>query len=112
VHRQLDQRRVAEAGEAVHLTCLDHEDVPRPGLEFHAVHRPAAVALLDELDFVVGVAVGTWALAGEPSVEEDRDSSVALIGSNEVVRAALERQVLLADAVHDGGAPLGLEMRS
>jgi hypothetical protein len=33
VHVDLDERLVADAGEAVHLAGLDHEDIARAGLE-------------------------------------------------------------------------------
>jgi hypothetical protein len=75
----------------------------------HAIHGPAATALLDELDFVVGVAVGADAPSGEAAVEEDGNPGVAVVGADEVVRAALEGQVLLASPVHGGAAPSGVD---
>src|SRR5262249_55435282 len=55
VHVELDQRRIANAAEAVNLAGLDDENVTRSGLEFLAVHGPEPATLPDELDFVIRI---------------------------------------------------------
>jgi hypothetical protein len=102
VHIELDQGRVTNAVEAVDLPGLDDQNVTGAGLEFLAVDGPEAAAFSHELDFIVRMTVGPGTPSGEGPEEEHRDIDVAVIGPNEVVRAALKREVLLADAVNLG----------
>ena len=60
----LDQRRVANAAEAVDLAGLDDENVTGAGLEFLPIDGPEASALPDELDFIVRMTMGTGAAPG------------------------------------------------
>ena len=99
---ELDERLVADALEAVHLAGLDDEDVAGAGLELLAVHRPASATRLDELDLVIRMAVRTGPLAGGTVEQEDGDGDVALVGADELVRAADEGEVLFADAEQGG----------
>jgi voltage-gated potassium channel Kch len=46
------------------------------------------------------------ATAGKGSQEEHGDVHVAVIGADELIRAALEGQILLADAIHPADAPV------
>ena len=97
---QLHQWSVPGVLELVHFTGLDDEDVSGLAFELLAVDLPETAALAHELHFVVGVSMrsgpGAW-----PGIEEkDRDVDVAVVGSDEVMRASLERQVLLADSIH------------
>jgi hypothetical protein len=52
---ELHERRFANVLEAVHLACLDHEDVAGAPFELFAVHDPPSATFLHELDFVVRV---------------------------------------------------------
>ncbi len=94
---------------AVKLWTSPLRGSPR-GLELPAVHGVEPAALADELDLVVWVAMRAGALAGLGAEQERADGDVALVGADELVRAAHERQVLLADTVH--AAVLLLEKRS
>jgi hypothetical protein len=76
----LDEGHVANAAEAMDLAGLDDKNVTSTGFEFLPVDGPEAPAFPDELD-------------------------VAVLGSHEVVGAALKWQVLLTDALHPAWAP-------
>src|SRR5262249_6272608 len=89
--------------EAVHLAGLDHEDVTGARLELAPVDDPPPASLLNELHLVVWVAMWSGARARLTAKQEHRYVHAALIGADEVVRAAAKRQVLLADAMH--GSP-------
>ena len=101
VYIELHERLIADAREAVHLARLDDEYVPRTCLELFAVHRVAATALTNELDLVVGMTMRTRAAAGLAIEEEHGDSDISLVGADEVVRAPAERQIFLANAMHE-----------
>jgi hypothetical protein len=53
VHIDLDQRRFANAAEAVDLTGLDDENVAAACLEFLPAYVPEAAAFPHELDFII-----------------------------------------------------------
>jgi hypothetical protein len=57
-------------------------------------------ALVDELHLIVRMPVRTWPAARRSVEEKGRDAGAALFGTHEVVRAATEREVLLAYAMH------------
>ena len=96
----LDERPVANASEAMDLPCLDDKDVAGAGFEFFPIDRPEAPTFSDELDFIVRMAMGARAPPRQRAEEEGGDIDVAVLGSNELVRAALKWQVLLMDTVH------------
>jgi hypothetical protein len=96
----LNERRLADAAEAMDLPGLDDKNVTGPGFEFLPVDGPEAPALPDELDFIIRVAMGPGTTPGESAKKEYGDIDVAVLGSDEVVRAALKWQILLADTVH------------
>src|SRR4051812_44193939 len=75
----LDERRVADALEAMDLPGLDDENVARARLEFLAVHHPETAALPHELHLIVRVAMGPGAPAGEGTEQEDGDVHVAIV---------------------------------
>jgi hypothetical protein len=96
----LDEGRVADAAEAMDLPCLDHQNVTGAGFKFLPVDGPETPSFPHELDFIVRMAMGPGATPGQRSEEEYRDVYVAVIGPDELMRAALEGQVLLTNAVH------------
>ena len=100
VYVHLKQGLLADALEAVDFSRLDDQDVSRAGLEFLPVHDVTSPVLSQELDFVVGMAVGTRSAAWQRSEKKHRDVDAALIGADELVRAALKRQILLTNAIH------------
>jgi len=102
----LHEGRVANAAEAMDLPGLDDQDVTGAGLEFLPVDRPEAPAFPDELDFIVRMPMGPGTTPGEGAEEEGRDVDVAVLGSNELVRAALKGQVLLTHTVHPARTPM------
>jgi hypothetical protein len=106
----LDERRVTNAAEAMDLPGLDDENVPCAGFEFLTVDDPKTTTVLHELDFVVGMTMGPGTTPREGTEEEHGDIHVAVIGPDELVRAAHKRQVLLTDAVHRD-APCGRRRR-
>jgi hypothetical protein len=97
---ELHQRTVAGACEAVNLARLDDENVSRARLEFLALDDIAAAALPDELDLVIGMPVRFGTAARLPIKKECGDAHIALIRTDEIVRAAALWQILLADSVH------------
>ncbi|HEU4798040.1 MAG TPA: hypothetical protein VFT63_03875 [bacterium] len=88
------------------LPRLDDKNVTGAGFEFLSVDGPEAPAFPDELDFIVRMTMGPGTTPGEGAEEEDGDIDVAVLGANEVVRAALKWQVLLTDTVHPAYAPV------
>jgi hypothetical protein len=102
----LNERRVADAVKAVDLSGLDDENVTRARFELLAVDGPETAALSHELDFVVGMTMWARTTAGEGSKEEYGDIDVTIVSANELVRAALEGQILLANAIHPTDAPV------
>jgi hypothetical protein len=102
----LNEWRVTNTVKAVDLSSLDDENVTCAGFELLAVHGPKAAAFSHELDFVVRVTMRAGTTTGESSQEEDGDVDVAMVGSNELERAALEGQIFLANAIHRTDAPV------
>ncbi len=100
MHIDLDERPLADAAEAVNFSRLDDQNVARGDLELLSIHQVQGAPLPDELDLVVRVAMGPWALSREGAEEKGGDIDAAMIGAGEPMRAALKRQVLLADSVH------------
>jgi len=105
MHVHLDEGRITDAAEAMDLSSLDDEDVTRTGFEFLSVDGPEAATFPHELDFIIGMTMGSWATTRESAEEEHGDVHVAVIGSDKLMRAALEWQVLLTDTVHPACAP-------
>jgi hypothetical protein len=105
MHIHLNQGRITNAAEAMDLPGLDDENVTRAGFELLAVDGPETSAFSHELDFIVRMAMGARTTSGQGSEEEDGDVDVAVIGPDELMRAALEWQVLLTNAVYPAGAP-------
>jgi hypothetical protein len=97
---QLNKRRLTNAVKAVDLSGLDDEDVTCAGFELLAVHGPETPAFPHELDFVVRMTMRAGTAAGEGSKEEDGDVHVAIVRPDEMVRAAPEGQIVLANAIH------------
>ena len=95
----LDEGRVTDAAETVDLPGLDDENVTGSGFELLPVHGPETATLPHELDLVVRMAMGSGTPPGE-SAEQKHGDIHAVIGSDKVMRAALEWQVLLTDTVH------------
>jgi hypothetical protein len=106
MHVDLDEGCVTDAVKAVDLAGLDHENVTGTRFEFLPADGPEASSFSYELDFIVRMAVGSGATPGQCSEEEHRDMHVAVIGPDELMRAALEGQVLLTNAVHPAAAPI------
>src|SRR6266705_4385144 len=91
----LDEGRVTDAAETVDLPGLDDGS----GFEPLPVHGPETATFPHELDLVVRMAMGSGTPPGE-SAEQKHGAMHAVIGSDKVMRAALEWQVLLTDTVH------------
>ena len=87
----LDEGRVPDAAKTVDLTGSGFELLP--------VHGPETATFPHELDLVVRMAMGSGTPPGE-SAEQKHGDIHAVIGSDKVMRAALEWQVLLTDTVH------------
>ena len=96
----LNEGLVADAPEAMDLSRLDDEDVTRAGFEFLSIDSPETATFPHELDFIVRVSMRPWSIARERAEEEHGDTDVAVVGSDEFVRAAVKGQVFLADTVH------------
>jgi hypothetical protein len=103
----LDEGPVTDTLEAVDLTGLDDQNVTCSGFEFLAVHGPAAAAFPHELDFIVRMTMRPGPAPWEGAEKEYRDIHVAVIGTDEVVRAAVKGQVCLTNAVHPAEPPDG-----
>jgi hypothetical protein len=106
VHVELNEGRVTNATEAMDLSCLDDEDVTRARFELFSIDVPETAAFPHELHFIVGMTMRSGTTPGEGAEEKHRDVDVAVIGADELVRASLKWQVLLADSVHVADAPI------
>jgi hypothetical protein len=100
MHVDLDQWLLTNAAKPVNLTGLDDQNVPRARLELLTVYSPEAAALSHELNFIVGVTMGSGSASRQSTQKKYGDVHVAVIGPDELVGAAPERQVFLADSVH------------
>lgn len=100
MHVNLDERRIADAFEAVDLAGLDNQDVAGAGFELVAVHVPQSPAFTHELNFIVRVPMRSGPTAGRRAEQVDRNVDVAMIGADKLMRAALKRQILLANPMH------------
>jgi len=97
---ELYQRRIANRLEAVDLAGLDDKDVSSTALERVAVDRPRSTALTDELDLVIRMPMRTRSRAGLAIEQEHRNSGVALLSTDKLIRTTNERQVLLTHVMH------------
>jgi hypothetical protein len=84
----LDERRVTNAAEAMDLAGLDDQNVPGAGFEFLTVDDPQTTTFPHELDFIIGMTMGPGPTPREGAEEDDGDIHVAIIGPDELVRAA------------------------
>ena len=96
----LDERLIADALEAVHLACLDDQDITRAGLELDAIHYIVSAAFADELNFIVGMPMRSGSLSGKSVIQKHGDADIALVGTNEMVRASAEREIFLTGSMH------------
>src|SRR4051794_28388124 len=96
----LHQRRIADAAKTMNLARLDDEDIAGAGFEFLSVHIPQATALSHDLHFIVRMTMWPRPTPGLCAEKKDRDVHVAVVGADELVRAADEGQVFPANAVH------------
>src|SRR5262245_26388870 len=94
VHIELHQWNIADAREAVNFARFDHENITGARLEFRAVDDVAAAAFANELDLVVGMPVRPGTAARSSIEEEYGDTHIALVGTNEIERAAAIGQIL------------------
>jgi hypothetical protein len=101
MHVYLDQGLIPDAGEAVDFPGLDHQDITRAGLELLPADHVAAATPAEKLHFIIGMPVGAGSPAGQGSQQEHRDADVAVLSADELMRAALEGEFLLADTMHD-----------
>jgi hypothetical protein len=91
MHIQLNERRL-NATEAVYLPGFDHQNVAGTGLELFTVHHVQGAAGLDELDFIVRVAVRSRPTPCSTVEQEGRNANRALAGADELVGAAAKRE--------------------
>ena len=96
----LDEGCIADAAEAMDLPGLDDKNVTGAGFEFLPVDGPETPAFPHKLDFIVRMTMGPGTTPGKGTEEENGDIDVPVLGSDEAVRTALKRQVLLTDTVH------------
>jgi hypothetical protein len=94
------------------LAGLDDENLTRARFELLAIDGPEATAFPDELNFIVRMAMGARTTPGKGAEEEHGDIHVAVIGPDELVRAALKGQLVLTDTVHPLDAPLRVNCRT
>ncbi|HEU5305286.1 MAG TPA: hypothetical protein VFU40_11625, partial [Gemmatimonadales bacterium] len=95
-----DERPIANAAEAMDLPGLDDKDVTGARLEFLPVDQPQSSTVPDELDFIIRMPVRPWPSPVEGAEKVGGNIHVAVLGSHELVRAALKWEVLLTNTVH------------
>ncbi len=91
---------IADRFEAVDLAGLDDKDVSGAAFEGLAAHCPDTAAFTDELDLAIRMPVRTWRRTRLSMEQEHRNTGVALLGSDELMRTTDKRQVLLAHVMH------------
>jgi hypothetical protein len=102
VNVQLHEGRVTDGLELVHLARLDDEDVAGLSLELLTVDLPDSTTFAYELHLIIWVTMRPGALSRKRAEEKDGDVHVSLIGTDELVRAPDEGQLLLSDVMHVG----------
>src|SRR6266850_6761045 len=102
---ELYQWRIANGLEAVNLAGLDDKDVSRTALKRLAIDSPRSTALTDELDLVIRMAMRTRSRTGLAIEQEHRNSGVALLSSDKLIRATNKRQILLTHVMHAHDPP-------
>jgi len=100
VNVDLYQRRVTNGLEAMDLTGLNDKDISRAALEGLAVDGPHSPAFTDELDLIIRMPVRPRSRTGLPMKQEHRNTGVALLSSNKLIRTTNKRQTLLAHVMH------------
>jgi hypothetical protein len=101
----LHQRLVADARETVDLTSLDDEHIAGRSLERFAIYDVPAATALDELNFVVRMPMRLRPAPRAAVEEEDRHAGIAVIGTDELIRASDEGQLLYVCAMHGSIVP-------
>jgi len=105
VHVDLYQRRITNRLEAVDLARLDDKDISSATLEGLAVDRPHSASFANELDLVIGMAMGTRPGAGLPVEQEHRNTGVTLYRADKLMRTTNKRKVLLPHVEHSCHPP-------
>ena len=100
MHIDLHERSVADAFEAMHFTGLDDQDITSNGFELFTIDVIQAAALSNELDLIIWMTVRTRAAARSAVEEEDGTVHIAVVGADEVMRAAPEWKVFLTNSEH------------
>jgi hypothetical protein len=98
---QLYEWDVANATEAVDLAGLDHQDVTCPGFELLTIDLPHTAPLLNELHFIIGVAVRARPTARLAIEQEDGYADLAVACADKMMGAAPERQIRLTYSQHN-----------
>jgi hypothetical protein len=96
----LNERLIANAAKAVDLARFDDKDIACARFEFLAVYDIESAAASHELNFIVRMAVRPRTAARQRVQQKGRDFYLAMIGTNEVVRTSMKRQVFLTNAIH------------
>jgi len=81
----LDQRAIPGGFEAVNLTGLDDENVPRAAFKRLSVHGPCSAAFADKLDLIVRMAMRPGTLARQPAEQKHADAHASLLGPDKFV---------------------------
>src|SRR6266850_5380559 len=102
---ELYQWRIANGLEAVDLAGLDDKDVSGAALERLAIDSPRSAALTDELDLVIRMPMRTRSRTGLAIEQERRNTGVALLSSDKLIRTTNKRQVLLTHMMHAHDPP-------
>ena len=97
---QLHEWFRTDAFEAVNFAGFDHENVTSATVEFLTVDDPSPASGLNELNFVVGKSMRSWAGAGCTVEQEHGHVDVALLRPHESVRATNKRKLVVSDSVH------------
>ena len=82
---ELHERCFASVLEAVDLASLDHEDVASARFELLTVDDPGPMAVLNELNFVVWMAMRSRSRARQSAEQKRRHVHIAVVGADEVV---------------------------
>src|SRR5712671_5883121 len=96
----LHQRRITHRLETVNFAGLNDKDVSRSAFKRLAVDRPRSPALADKLDFVIGMPMRPRPRTGLAIEHEHRNTGVALLRSDKLMRTTNKRQVLLTHVMH------------
>src|SRR5262249_2979845 len=100
MHIELNQRRLADGFEAVDLSRFDDENISCAALKCRPIDGPHPAPFANELDLIIRVAMRPRPGTRFAVEKKHGNAGSPLLGPDKFMRAADERQILLAHVIH------------